>query len=86
MDTDATALRYYILNIAPLNRVCTALKAEATPTLTFVLFSIGFTGRVRIQVQLRYFSRRVKNASDYPDGRGSSLFGPQSVPGDYCVS
>jgi hypothetical protein len=28
-----------ILDIAPLNRGCTALKAEATPTLTFVLAS-----------------------------------------------
>jgi hypothetical protein len=78
MDTDATAPRYHILDIAPLNQVCTALKAETTPRLR------GFAGRVRIQVQLRYFSRRVKNASNYPDGRG--LFWPQSVLGDYCVS
>jgi hypothetical protein len=38
------------------------------------------------QVQLRYFSRRVKSASNYPDGRGSSLFWAQSVPGHYRVS
>jgi hypothetical protein len=31
-------VRYRILDIAPLNRVCTALKAEATPTFSFAFF------------------------------------------------
>jgi hypothetical protein len=40
MDTDATAPRYHIVDIAPLNRVCTALKAETTPRLRLSPFKL----------------------------------------------
>ena len=55
--TDVTALRYRIPDVAPLNEVCTGLKAEASrAALTFCPFFNRIHSLLRIQAQILYRS------------------------------
>jgi hypothetical protein len=69
-----------------LPRRCFPPHRKRKPRGAFALFSIGIPWSGSNLSAASIFQPPCIEASDHPDGRGSSLLWPQSVPGDYCVS